>query len=113
MTREEFIHKKIEIVHESMVSFQIWSIVLFAIAVASIGLSFIRYFENTFIMEFVKYGLSSISTLSGAALQGVKYLRKNKLIELEFCESVVAKYETLEEFDKIIVNKALDGIFNK
>jgi hypothetical protein len=113
MTRQEYIHKKILIIRETMVSYQRWSIVLFTVAIISIGLSFINSLNKSFSIEFLKYGLSSITVLSGAALQGVKYLRKNKLVELEYCEGIVEKYETLQEFDKKVVNIALDGIFNK
>jgi uncharacterized membrane protein len=113
MTRQQYIENKISIVKETMVSFQRWSIVLFIIAVISIVLSFIGSIDKAFSMEFLKYGLSSITTISGAAMQGVKYIRKNKLIELEFCSGIVDNYESLKDFDKIIVNKALDGILTK
>ena len=63
-------------------------------------------------MEFLKYGLSLITMLSGAVLQGVKYIRKNKLLELEFCESLVENYESLQEFEKKIVNNAFNGILS-
>jgi uncharacterized membrane protein len=113
MTRQEYIENKIALVKETMVSFQRWSIVLFIIAIVSILFSYLGLIDKTFSVEFLKYGLSSITTISGAAMQGVKYIRKNKLIELEYCSGIVEKYETLKDFDKIIVNKALDGILNK
>jgi len=112
MTRQEYIRRKISILKETMISFQRWSIVLFVVAVVSIIVSFIGTLDKLFSIEFLKYGLSSIATISGAGLQGVKYLRKNKLIELEYSEGIVSQYETLQEFDKKIVNNALDGIFN-
>jgi len=113
MTRQEYIEKKIAVVKETMVSFQRLSIVLFVIAIVSIILSFAGIIDKAFSAEFLKYGLSSITTISGAAMQGVKFIRKNKLIELEFCSGIVDKYESLKDFDKIIVNKALDGILTK
>jgi len=113
MTRQEYIHKKILVVKQTMVSFNRWSVVLFIVAMASIGIPLISSFDKSFTVELLKYGLSSITVLSGAALQGVKYLRKNKLLELEYCEGIVEQYENLQEFDKKVVNSALDGIFNK
>jgi hypothetical protein len=113
MTRQEYIDNKIALVKETMVSFQRWSIVLFVIAVISIILSYTGFIDKAFSAEFLKYGLSSITTISGFAMQGVKYIRKNKLIELEFCSGMVDKYESLKDFDKIIINKALDGILTK
>lgn len=113
MTRQEYIENKITIIKETMVSFQRWSIVLFIIAIISIALSLVGSIDKAFSVEFLKYGLSSITSISGAAMQGVKYIRKNKLCELEFCVGIVDNYESLKDFDKIIVNKALDGILNK
>ena len=113
MSREEFITRKIKILKESLNSFQRVSLVLFIVAVISIGLSFIKLINNPFVIEFLKYGLTSVTALSGTALQGYRYIRKNKLIELEYCEGKVDQYETLEEFDKRIINSALEGLLNK
>ena len=112
MTRQEYILKKIDLLNETMVSYHRWSVILFIVAIISIGISFITSLDKSISSEFIKYGLSSISTLSGAVLQGIRFIRKNKIIELEFCVNLVNDYENLQEFDKKIINKALDGIFN-
>ena len=116
MTREEYIGKKIDTLKETMVSSQRLSLILFALAVISVVVSLLVRQEkddNHMLIEFLKYGISSITALSGTAMQGVKYTRKNKLDELEYCKGLVDHYETLEEFDKKIVNSALDGVISK
>jgi len=112
MSRKDYIGKKIVLLKESIKSFNRWSVILFFISILSILIPFIFPINNLFTTEFLKFGLSSFFMLSSAALQGVKYCRKNKLVELEYCLDLVEQYETLQEFDKHIINNALDGNHN-
>jgi len=91
-----------------MKSFQIFSMLLFGIGITSFGLSFVISVDKAFSLELLKWGLTSIGLLSGGALQGVKILRKNKLLELEYSLDLVDHFETLQEFDKKIVAKLID-----
>jgi hypothetical protein len=108
MNRKEFVQKKINILKQTMSSFQLWSFILFGIALASFVISFIVASDKSVSMELLKYGLSSLSVISGGALQGVKFARKNKLVELEYCVGLVDNYETLQAFEKKIVDAALE-----
>jgi len=106
MTRTEFIEQKMHDVRVTIVTSQRLSFLLFIVAVISIALSMIP--ELSMPKEFLKFGLSSMTTVSGVALQGLKYLRRNKLTELKYCLDKVECYEELEDFDRKIVDRALD-----
>jgi hypothetical protein len=111
MTRHEYIQKKITILKQTLVSFQRWSILLFGIGITSFFLSFFVSFDKS--LELLKFGLSSMATLSGIALQGVKYLYKCKLVELEYSLDLIDHYEKLKGLDKKIVDSALDKMLAK
>ncbi|MFC2103119.1 hypothetical protein ACFLSS_01700 [Bacteroidota bacterium] len=105
MTRKELIERKATEIRSTISISQRWSIILFILAFLSIIISVFPFIMIS--EEFLKFGLSSMTTLSGAALQGVRYIRRNKLIELEYSKDKVDNYENLKDFDKIIVDKAL------
>jgi hypothetical protein len=111
--RQDYILKRIEIMKQTLRSFQRLSKVLFGVALVSFGLSFLVSFDKSLSLEFLKYGLSSLAAFSGIALQGVKYLYQIKLVDLEYSIGLVDHYESLKDFEKRIVNHALDGIFDK
>jgi hypothetical protein len=108
MTRKEFVDQKIEILKSTMKSYNTWSIVLFVVSVVFLTvvlMGAVPKIES----DMVKFSFSGVTTLSGFALQGFKYTRKSKLLELNYCSGLVDKYESLSDFDKKIIDKALDG----
>lgn len=113
MSRKELIQRTITLIKDTIKSYNLWSIALFVCAIISILIAYILQTKdkgNDTASNLLKWGFSIVTTLSAGVFQGFKFQRKTKVLKLEFAESRVDDYEHLNEFDKKIVDQALQEI---
>lgn len=107
MNIKTYFEKRYKVVRSSLRTYNIISLALILFALSAFVIAFLT--EISFGSDIMKFGLSSISFLTGGGIQGVVYSQKKELIVIEFCISKADQYNQLSDFEK----KILDQAFNR